>query len=167
VLPSWQFIAATGNTNGGGSCADDETGTVYSGVENAVRKYEGQVVLIPQFEKTCRTKNGDPDPISTIPTVNTAPRYGCPNDIDTGSGQNIWYRIPSFAYFVVCSPTMDGCGGRHGAYISGSNKAECDTGNGSTSCLVGKFMDILGTGTVGPGVGAGTGSKALGVQLIK
>ena len=62
---------------------------------------------------------------------------------------------------------MDGCGGRHGAYISGSNAAECDTGNGSTSCLVGKFMDILGTGTVGPGVGAGTGSKALGVQLIK
>jgi hypothetical protein len=167
VLPSWQYIAATGNTNGGGKCTDDVTGIQYSGVEEAVRKYEGQTVLIPQFEKTCRTKNGDPDPISTLPKVNEAPNYGCPNAIDSGSGQNIWYRIPSFAYFVVCSPTMAGCGGRHGAYISGSNKAECDTGNGSTSCLVGKFMDILGTGTVGPGVGAGTGSKALGVQLIK
>jgi Flp pilus assembly protein TadG len=167
VLPSWQYIAATGNTNGGGKCADDETGVEYSGVEEAVRKYEGQTVLIPQFDKTCRTKNGQPDPVSSLPQVNQDPKYGCPNDVGGGDGQNIWYRIPSFAYFVICSPTMDGCGGRHGAYISGSNQAECDTGNGSTSCLVGKFMDILGTGTVGPGVGAGTGSKALGVQLIK
>ena len=51
--------------------------------------------------------------------------------------------------------------------MSGSNKAECDTGNGATSCLVGKFVDILATGTVGPGVGSGTGSKTIGVQLIK
>ncbi|HXG26928.1 MAG TPA: pilus assembly protein TadG-related protein [Candidatus Binatia bacterium] len=167
VLPSWQYIAATGNTNGGGHCIDDETGIDYGGVEAAVRKWEGQVILIPQFDMTCRTKNGDPNPVSTQPAVSTGPNFGCPNPVGGGEGQNIWYRIPSFAYFVPCSPTMAGCGGRHGAYISGSNKAECDTGNGSTSCLVGKFMDILGTGTVGPGVGAGTGSKALGVQLIK
>jgi hypothetical protein len=51
--------------------------------------------------------------------------------------------------------------------MSGGNAAECDTGNGATSCLVGKFTNILSTGTVGPGVGSGTGSKALGVQLIK
>jgi hypothetical protein len=75
--------------------------------------------------------------------------------------------MPSFAYFELCSPSEAGCGGRHGAYMSGSSKAECDTGNGATQCLVGKFTDILSTGTVGPGVGAGTGSKALGVQLIK
>ena len=168
VLPSWQFIAATGNTNGGGTCADDdEPFTEYTGVEEAVRKYEGQTVLIPQFDMTCRTRNGDGDPISDPPTVNQGPNYGCPNPIGGGEGQNIWYRIPSFAYFELCSPTMDGCGGRHGAYISGSNRAECDTGNGSTSCLVGRFTDILSTGTVGPGVGAGTGSKALGIQLIK
>jgi hypothetical protein len=75
--------------------------------------------------------------------------------------------MPSFAYFELCDPSVGACGGREGAYLSGSNEAECDTGNGSTSCLVGKFTDILGTGTVGPGVGAGTGSKAIGVQLIK
>lgn len=167
VLPSWQFVAATGNTNGGGSCDDAETGITYSGVEEAVRKYEGQTVLIPQFDMTCRTKNDEGDPVSSQPTVNNPPNYGCPNAPGGGDGQNIWYRIPSFAYFELCSPTMDGCGGRHGAYISGSNQAECDTGNGSTSCLVGRFTDILATGTVGPGVGAGTGSKALGVQLIK
>ena len=171
VLPSWQFVSATGNTNGGGDCEDWEdgvpTGVFFSGVEEAVRKYEGQTVLIPQFDKTCRTKNSEPDPNSSPPPVNTGPNFGCPNDIDGGDGQNIWYRMPSFAYFELCSPSMDGCGGRHGAYIQGSNSAECDTGNGSTSCLVGKFKNVLSTGTVGPGVGSGTGSKALGVQLIR
>jgi hypothetical protein len=167
ALPSWQYVSATGNTNGGGSCADNATGVSYSGVEGAVRKYDGQAVLIPQFDMTCRTSNSDPDPSSTQPAVNTAPNFGCPNAPGGGNGQNIWYRMPSFAYFVLCDPSMDGCGGRYGAYMSGGNKAECDTGNGSSSCLVGKFVDILNTGTVGPGVGSGTGSKTLGVQLIK
>ena len=67
----------------------------------------------------------------------------------------------------VRAEAMSGRGGRYGAYIKGSNAAECDTGNGSTSCLVGKFVDILSSGTVGPGAGSGTGNKALGVQLIR
>jgi hypothetical protein len=168
TLPSWQYVAQTGNTNGGGSCDDAVTGVTYlNGVEGAVRKYDGQAVLIPQFDMTCLTGAGDPDPNSTQPAINTAPNFGCPNPPGGGSGQNIWYRMPSFAYFKLCDPSMDGCGGRYGAYISGGNQAECDTGNGADSCLVGEFMDILGTGTVGPGVGSGTGSKALGVQLIK
>jgi hypothetical protein len=116
---------------------------------------------------TCRTKNGDGDPVSTQPTINNGPNYGCPNAPGGGEGQNIWYRMPSFAYFELCDPSAAGCGGREGAYIQGSNAAVCDTGNGATSCLVGKFVDILATGTVGPGTGSGTGSKALGVQLIK
>jgi hypothetical protein len=167
-LPSWRYVAATGNTNGGGSCVDDETGITYdNGVEGAVRKYNGKVVLIPQFDMTCRTGSGDPDPVSTDPAVNAAPNFGCPTAPGGGNGQNIWYRMPSFAYFELCEPTNPDCGGRQGAYISGGNAAECDTGNGSTSCLVGKFIDILATGTVGPGVGSGTGSKTIGVQLIK
>jgi hypothetical protein len=167
-LPSWQFVTSTGNTNSGGaSCADDETGVVYSGVENAVRKYDGTHVLIPQFDRTCRTKNGDPDPDSEPSAVSTEPYFGCPNLPGGGDGQNIWYRMPSFAFFELCAPSMPECGGRHGAYISGSNAAECNTGNGGTSCLVGKFIDILSSGTVGPGVGAGTGNKAIGVQLIR
>ena len=99
--------------------------------------------------------------------MNTEPYYGCPNLPGGGSGQNIWYRIPSFAYLDLCSPTEAGCGGRHGAYIQGNDADVCDTGNGATSCLVGKFTDVLSVGTVGPGVAGGTGSKALGVQLIK
>jgi hypothetical protein len=167
ILPSWQYIAATGNTNGGGECTDIETGVEYEGVEEAVRKYDGQPVLIPQFDMTCRTYNSDPDPNSSAPPINTSPYYGCPNLPGGGSGQNIWYRIPSFANFQLCEPSDPDCGGRHGAYIQGDQSAVCDTGNGATSCLVGKFVDVLSTGTVGPGVGAGTGSKALGVQLIK
>lgn len=168
ILPSWQYVAETGNTNGGGSCVDDVTGTTYTGgVEGAVRKYNGKVVLIPQFDMTCRTANSDADPVSTDPAINTAPNFGCPNAPGGGSGQNIWYRMPSFAYFELCDPSNVSCGGREGAYISGGNAAQCDTGNGASSCLVGKFIDILATGTVGPGVGSGTGSKTIGVQLIK
>ena len=167
TLPSWRYVNATGNTNGGGACTDAETGIVYSGVENAVRKYDGTVVLIPQFDMNCRTKNNDPDPVSTLPTVNEAPNFGCPNTPGGGVGQNLWYRMPSFAYFQLCDPSVVECGGRYGAYMSGGNAAECDTGNGATSCLVGKFVDILSSGTVGPGAGAGTGNKALGVQLIR
>jgi hypothetical protein len=168
VLPSWQYVSQTGNTNGGGSCTDAVTGINYGGgVEGALRKYNGQVVLIPQFDMTCRTKYNDPDPISTKPTIETPPNYGCPNTPGGGSGVNIWYRMPSFAFFQLCDPAMAGCNGREGAYVKGNNAAECDTGNGSTSCLVGKFVDILSTGTVGPGNGSGTGNKALGVQLIK
>lgn len=168
ILPSWQYVAATGNTNGGGNCTDEETGVVYTGVEEAMRKYDGQIVLVPQFDMTCRTSNGDPDPISAQPAISSqAMNYGCPNPPGGGNGQNIWYRMPSFAYFELCSPADPDCGGRHGAYIQGTNAAECDTGNGATSCLVGRFTDILTTGTVGSGIGSGTGMKALGVQLIK
>jgi hypothetical protein len=167
-LPSWQYVTSTGNVNSAGaSCTDDETGVVYNGVEGAVRKYDGQNVLIPQFDMTCRTKNNQPDPNSEPPDVNNAPNFGCPNTPDGGDGQNIWYRMPSFAYFQMCDPSIPDCAGRHGAYISGSNAAECNTGNGATSCLVGTFIDILSSGTVGPGVGAGAGNKALGVQLIR
>ena len=56
---------------------------------------------------------------------------------------------------------------RCGAYIQGHN-AICDTGNGATSCRVGRFVSIIGAATVGPGVGGGVGgNNAVGIQLIK
>lgn len=85
ILPSWQYVAQTGNTNGGGNCTDLDTRINYTGVEEALRKYNGQVVLIPQFDNICRTSNADPDPDSKVPTINTAPNYGaprCPNATD-------------------------------------------------------------------------------------
>ena len=159
-LPSWQYVTATGNTNGGG-------GPCGMSVQDAIRTYDGQTVLIPQFDLTCRTANNQPNPDSTSPAITTGPNFGCPNAPGGGSGQNVWYRMPSFAFFELCGDGVTGCGSLLGAYISGNNSAICDTGNGATSCLVGKFVDILATGTVGAGVGSGTGNKALGVQLIK
>lgn len=158
-LPSWQYVTSTGNTNGGG-------GACGMTVEEAIRTYEGQVVLAPQFDLTCNPgNNGEPD--SSVPAVITAPDYGCPAGDLGSSGTNQWYRMPSFAFLELCGPAVPDCGGLHAAYIGGSNAAICDTGNGATSCLVAKYKHIMATGTVGAGVGSGTGNKAVGVQLIK
>ena len=108
-----------------------------------------------------------PDPDSTIPAVITAPDYGCPPGALGGGGAQAWYRFPSFAFLELCGPGVQGCGGRHAAYLQGNNSAICDTGNGATACLIVKYKHVMGTGTVGAGVGSGTGNKAVGVQLIK
>ena len=78
---------------------------------------------------------------------------------------------PSFAHFQLCISTDPACtaaGASYGAFISGDNSAVCDTGDGATSCLIGKFVSIEDSGTIGAGFGGGTGnSKAVGVQLIR
>jgi hypothetical protein len=125
------------------------TGNVNSKqIDDALNGYAGQVVLFPIFDLTCAQ---DPD----ISQTTVAPNYGC-GDVG-GNGSNQWYRFPEFAAFEL----------EH-AYINGSNKAACDTGNGATSCLIGKFVDFVTSGTVGPGVGGGsTENSVRGVQLIK
>ena len=158
-LPSWQNVPATGNVNGGG-------GPCAMTIEEAIRTYEGQTVLVPQFDLTCNPGNGQ-EPDSAQPAIVTAPNYGCPAGNLGGNGTNQWYRFPSFAFLQLCGPTVPGCGGLHAAYIQGNNSAVCDTGSGATACLVAKFVNIMATGTVGAGVGSGTGNKAVGVQLIK
>ena len=164
-LPEWMYVSQTGNTNGGGPCTDDDTGVVYAGVEDAIRKYDGQVVLIPQFSSpTC---NPGPHQSPNITEVGTPDDYGCDPGDQGGTGQNQWYRITSFAFLQLCSPSMAGCNGLHGAYIQGNNTAICQQGNGQTGCLIGKLVDIMASGTVGPSGGSGTGTKALGVQLIR
>jgi hypothetical protein len=159
-LPSWQFVTQSGNTNGGG-------GSCSLSVEEAMRTHDGEVVLVPEYDQICDPPGTAPDPDSSAPAINTPQRYGCPVDTGSGGGTNVWYRMPSFAFFQLCDPSMPECNGLSGAYISGNNQAECDTGSGATSCLVGKFVDILSSGTVGAGYGSGTGNKAVGVQLIK
>jgi Flp pilus assembly protein TadG len=156
-LPSWQYITATGNPNA-------------NGLEAAIRAYDGQRVLVPQFDLTCNPKNNI-DPDNTSPAINTGPNFGCPAGYLGGNGSNQWYRIPAFAHFRLCDSSDADCvaaGAPFGAYLNGNNAAICDTGNGATSCIVGKFESIVRTGTIGAGVGGGTGnSKAIGVQLIK
>jgi hypothetical protein len=142
-LPSWQFVTETGNVN-------DKK------VDTALNNYDGQVVMIPQFDATC---DADPTPGTAVSS--------CPTGHLGGNGANQWYHMPSFGFLKLCDPALAGCGGLKGAYVNGVNKAECDTGNGATSCLIGEFVDFMTSGTVGPGAGGGTGKKAIGVQLIK
>jgi hypothetical protein len=159
ALPSWQYVSATGNVNS-------------LGVETALRTYDGMDVMIPQFDWTCGPgPNGSPsNALVKSPTDN----YGClsatTNDLG-GNGSNQWYRIPSFAHFRMCIITDADCaaaGVAYGAYVNGNNSTVCDTGNGATACLVGKFESIVGEGTIAAGFGGGSGnSKAIGVQLLK
>lgn len=117
-------------------------------IEDALNTYMGQIVLFPLFDLTC---GEDPD----LSKTKVAPDYGC-DDIG-GSGSNQWYRFPAFAAFEL-----------EEAFINGNNKPQCDTGNGATSCLIGKFVDFITTGTVGPGIGGGTTEGAvIGTQLIR
>ncbi len=128
-----------------------QTGNINSkGVEDALNTYIGQVVLFPMFDLTC---SSDPD----FSRVSNGPTYGCPAADVGGNGSNQWYRFPVFAGFLL-----------ERAYVNGTNKAACDTGNGATSCLVGQFVDFQTSGTVGPGIGGGTTDSGVrGVQLIK
>lgn len=143
-LPSWQYVTETGNVNS-------------ANIEDAINSYAGQIVMIPQFDATC---SDDPTPGTAV--------SDCPAGSLGGNGANQWYHMPSFGFFQLCDPSLPACAGLTGAYITGSNGAECDSGgNGATSCLIGTFTSFLSGGTVGPGAGGGTGQKAVGVQLIK
>ena len=133
--------------------------------------------MIPLFDKVCSSEDIDFTQ-EAIP-----PDFGCPTTGPggggpggggpggggpPGGGATAWYHFPSFAYLRLCKPGTSGCGDLHGAYLHGMNTDECEIGgNGATACIIGEFVDVMSTGTVGSGVGGGSGSKTLGVQLIK
>ena len=159
-LPSWQYISSTGNVNS----AD---------LEAAMRRYDGRVVLVPQFDLTCSPGHNE-TPNSSQPPINTAPDYGCPTGDLYGQGATQWYRIPAFTHFRLCTSTSSACmaiGAEHGVYLSGSNGI-CNLagGNGATACLIGTFESIIRTGAIGATPSGGwstTNSKAVGIQIIK
>ena len=148
-LPSWQYITATGNINS-------------KGVEDAINdNYAGKVVQIPQFDLTCDTAPSGPLSID------------CPAGNVGGKGSNQWYHLPQFAAFQLCDSSIPECMSNSygksftkGAYINGTNTI-CDTGNGATSCLVGRFVSFVTKGTVGAGSGSSTATNVIGVQLIR
>jgi hypothetical protein len=157
-LPSWHQIAQTGDP-------------ASIGLEDAIREYDGQTVLVPQFDLTC-----GPGPNETVdstdPAINTAPYYGCPAGSLGGNGSKQYYRIPSFVHFRLCDASIPRClaiGAEHGAYVNGTNDICADTGSPATACLIGMFETVIRTGTIGAGFGGGGGrtSRAIGIQLIK
>jgi len=100
-------------------------------VDSAVNAYDGQVILIPMFDSTCRD----------------VPSTGLPADCtDPGNGNNLYYHIPRFAQFLLDR-----------AYIQGNNGPACNSapgqpasgGNGSTSCFKGWFVRYIMQGKVG------------------
>jgi len=99
-------------------------------IEDAVNTYDGQVILIPMFDSTCRD----------------VPSTGLPADCtDAGGGNNLYYHIPRFAMFLLDR-----------AYIQGNNGPACNSspgqpaggGNGSTSCFKGWFVRYIMEGRV-------------------
>lgn len=130
-------------------------------IEDAVNTYDGQVILIPMFDSTCRD----------VPTT------GLPADCtDAGNGNNLYYHIPRFTMFLLDQ-----------AYIQGGNATACNSapgqpvggGNGSTSCFKGWFVRYIMEGRVtkySPCSQTGTDDDdvpdcleepILGVQLIR
>jgi hypothetical protein len=101
-----------------------QTGNTNSGpVQTCLEQWIDQPILLPLFDDMCRIDPGANDP--------------CPEG-EEPSGQQSWYHFPTYATFYLT-----------GVYVQGSHAAECDTGNGATSCLHGRFVDTSGTGTVG------------------
>ena len=143
--PGWYYVTSTGNPNS-------------SGIEDALRTYDGQVVNFPLFDLTC-------DATPTGPGIND-----CPAGHVGGNGSNQWYHIAAMGSFQFCSNTYADCAAKgyaHGAYVNGSNGVPCDTGNGATSCLIGRYTVISTEGKVVAAGGPVTNGASLTVQLIK
>ena len=104
-------------------------------IEDAINTYDGQVVLFPMFDLTCARR----------------PRHRAGQG---RTGLRLRRHRRQRLQPVVPLPAVRGVPLEH-AYINGNDKAHCDTGNGATSCLIGRFVDFISTGTVGPASVAG------------
>jgi len=157
TIEDWFYVTSTGNVNS-------------AQIENALNQtWGGKVVMIPLFNGTCDTEPGGPG-LTNCP----APNVG-------GNGQQQWYHLQEMASFQFCGGTPNWCDGTYGpdndipgpgyaqgAYVNGINTATCDTGNGGTSCLAGRFVKIVGGPyTVGPGTGTNLETSVIGVQLLR
>jgi hypothetical protein len=117
-----------------------------SQVQTCLEQWLNKPILVPLFDDMCEI-----DPLANNP---------CPAG-EEPNGQQSWYHFPTYASFFLT-----------GVYIQGNHAAECDTGNGATSCLHGRFVDTAGTGTVGQFIPPGPGdpepvSEFFGVQLVR
>lgn len=141
TIPDWYYINQTGDTNA-------------QPIEDALNVYAGDVVLIPMFDSICMEDPGAGLP----PEEDDLP---CPPDQVGMTGQSGWYHLNQIGYFQFDYPK--------GAYITGNDKATCDSGNGATSCFTGQFVDFVYSTTVqvSPPAESATGAFSYGVQLIR
>ena len=136
-------------------------------IQNALEQFDGQAVLIPQFDLTCNTKPSGPGVTD------------CPIENVGGNGMKQWYHLAGMSSFQLCTDTV-GMGGASasfvqdcvdagfdtGSYVQGAS-AECDTGNGATACLAGKFIVIVYEGEVAASPGVNSASSVPGIQIIR
>jgi hypothetical protein len=140
--PNWFQVTQTGGPDG---------------VEDEMRTWDGQRVQIPLFDNTC-------DDTPSGPGVND-----CPAGHVGGNGPDQWTHLAAMTTFELCSTTIPACvaaGYDHGAYIQGSNGSICNTGNGATDCLAGRFIVTSYTGEVTAAPGPNPDNQTLGIQLI-
>lgn len=155
TVPDWYFVAETGNVNS-------------IQVEDALRTYRDDLVLIPLFLDTCNVDPGD-GPSGPL---------DCPSG-QRGNGQNLYYLFQAYAGFRLCGPETLGCDEfdrldgtaldldvSQGAYLVGT-PSECSSGNGPTGCFFGRFENVVFSGTIAASPGNPGGPLAVGVQLIK
>ena len=111
------------------------------GVEDAINdNWKGKVVQIPQFDLTC-------DTAPSGPLTTRLPSGQC----SAATVRTSAYHLPQFAAFQLCSrhdpesawSNTYGKSFTQGAYVNGNNRSICDTGNGATSCLVGRFVSFI------------------------
>lgn len=140
TVPDWYYINSAGDVNA-------------STVENALNLYAGDIVLMPMFDSICLYDPGAGLP----PDQDDVP---CPEQDVGMNGQNGWYHLNQIGYFRFDYPK--------GAWITGNDRATCDSGNGATSCFTGMFVDFVygGTVQVEPPADSATGTFTYGVQLI-
>lgn len=121
-------------------------------IQDALNSYHNEVVQIPLFDGTCKSK----PPGTSL--------QDCPPG-DIGVGANTWFHIPQFASFKLDL-----------SYINGNDRKQCDqppgspyvTGNGASGCLKGWWVVALPTpGEVGLSAITPSKTNQLGVQLIK
>ena len=157
AVPSWQYVAQTGNTNSGP-------------VESALRLYDGDIVLLPLFDDTCNEQPVDLDPNDGETTEDCGG--------GAGNGQNFWYHFIGVGALRLCAPGITDDFGNpctdHGSYLQGNNRDECEVGgNGATSCLVGQFVEtIYKDTTVDPlnppgSLGYPSPTTFVGTQLVR
>lgn len=150
--PGWFYVTSTGNVNS-------------QAVEDAMNTYAGDPVLIPQFDLTCDAEPSGPGVTD------------CPAGHVGGHGAQQWYHLAGMSSFQLCSndpaknmPECDIAGPKNftkGAYIGGNDQATCDTGNGATSCLAGKFIEVVYEGEVVAAPGVNAASSVVAIQLIE
>jgi Flp pilus assembly protein TadG len=120
-------------------------------IEDALNASNGDVIQIPLFDGTCKSKPAG---------VTKADCTSGP-----GTGSNTWYHIPSFASFKLDA-----------FYLNGNDKKQCGqapgspfvSGNGSNGCFKGWWIVALpGPGAINLGPVTPSTTNQLGVQLIK